>query len=247
MSYDVERLKIALRDNILPGFLFRWRAAFNHVPDAQLYRPTFQPWLRPEFQSLYSEISRKTLLNAERAWTVYSLSRQALSVGGDFLEAGVYRGGTAFLLRRVLDGMPGPRHLHLFDTFAGMPQTDPSRDRHHQEDFRDTSVEAVSGFVGREDKILYHKGLIPATFSGLENTRFAFSHIDVDIYRSVRDCCLFVYPRTVPGGIMLFDDYGLPSCPGARQAVDEFFADKADFPLVLRTGQAVVFCTGASR
>jgi len=245
MSYDVERLKMLLRDNLPLGMVFRWRAVLQQVSDAQLCRPTFQPWLLPEFRSIYGEISRKTLLNAERAWTVYSLARQALGVEGDFLEAGVYRGGTALLLRRVLDRKPGRRRLHLFDTFAGMPQTDPSRDRHRQNDFGDTSVEAVSGFVGRGEKIIFHEGLIPGTFNGLEESRFAFSHIDVDLYRSVRDCCLFVYPRTVTGGIILFDDYGFPSCPGARQAVDEFFADKPEFPLVLRTGQAVVFSTGA--
>jgi O-methyltransferase len=246
MSYGLDQLKTCLRDRLLPGFVFRWRAALCHVPDAQLYRPTFQPWLLPEFQSLYGEISRKTLLNAERAWMVYSLAQQALSVEGDFLEAGVYRGGTALLLRRILDRRPGPRRLHLFDTFAGMPQTDPSRDRHRHHDFRDTSVEAASGFVGREDKNLYHQGLIPETFNGIEESRFVFSHIDVDIYRSVRDCCIFVYPRTVNGGIILFDDYGFPSCPGARQAVDEFFADKPEFPIILRTGQAVIFCAGAA-
>jgi O-methyltransferase len=246
MPYYVEKLKMTLRDNILPGFLFRWRAALNHVPDAELYRPIFQPWLLPEFRSLYSEISGKTLLNAERAWIVYSFARQALSVDGDFLEAGVYRGGTALLLRRLLNRTPGSRHLHLFDTFGGMPQTDPSRDLHQQNDFRDTSIEAVSGLVGCDGKTLFHKGLIPETFNRLEESRFAFSHIDVDIYRSVSDCCVFVYPRTVKGGIILFDDYGLPSCPGARQAVDEFFADKLEFPIVLRTGQAVVFRTESS-
>jgi O-methyltransferase len=40
---------------------------------------------------------------------------------------------------------------------------------------------------------------------------------------------------------MVFDDYGLPSCPGARRAVDEFFARQPEVPLILATGQAVVF------
>jgi O-methyltransferase len=39
---------------------------------------------------------------------------------------------------------------------------------------------------------------------------------------------------------MLFDDYGFWSCPGARQAVDEFFADKPEAPFALPTGQALV-------
>jgi O-methyltransferase len=110
-------------------------------------------------------------------------------------------------------------------------------------DFRDTSLEAVMEFVGG-NRVEYHPGFIPDTFRGLEDRRFSFSHIDVDIYKSVWDCCEFVYPRTPAGGVMLFDDYGLPSCPGARAAVDEFFADKPEFPLVLRTGQAIVIRAG---
>jgi hypothetical protein len=44
-----------------------------------------------------------------------------------------------------------------------------------------------------------------------------------------------------PGGVILFDDYGQPSCPGARTAVDEYFQDKPEQPLVQTYGQAIVF------
>jgi O-methyltransferase len=242
MSYASEKIKVILRDNVLPGFLFRWRAALNGVPNANLYSPSFQPWTGlPEFRTLYKEISAHTLLNAERVWILYSLARHATSVNGDFCEAGVYRGGTARLLWRVLDRSNGQQHLHLFDTFSGMPKADPRRDVHREDDFADTSVETVSAFVGGGQRVVYHQGLIPHTFHGLEDMQLSLSHIDVDIYQSVSDCCAFIYPRTMPGGIILFDDYGLPSCPGARQAVDEFFADKPEFPIVLRTAQAIVF------
>ena len=63
----------------------------------------------------------------------------------------------------------------------------------------------------------------------------------VDIRQSVLDCCEFVYPRMVPGGVLVFDDYGFLTCPGARAAVDEFFSDKPEHALVLHTGQAIVF------
>src|SRR5271170_2781836 len=131
MSFTIERLKIALRDDILPGFLFRWRVHVNNVPDARLYRPTFQPWLGlSEFRAIYSAISKHTLLNAERLWLLYSLARQCLVSDGDFLEAGVCRWGTARLLRFVIEGQHDKRHLHLFDTFGGMPLTDGLRDLH---------------------------------------------------------------------------------------------------------------------
>jgi O-methyltransferase len=246
MSYRIEKLKIMARDHLLPGVLFRARAAIRRVPDANLYSPHFQPWrgLAP-FRGAYEEIQSRSLVGPEAAWTLYSLARQALTVQGDFVEAGVYRGGTARMLRGLLDGKRGdggPSHrLHLFDTFAGMPGTDRQRDLHKEHDFDDTSLESVSAFVGKEDWIEYHPGFIPDTFRGLEGLRLAFAHVDVDIYQSIIDCCEFIYPRLNDGGILLFDDYGMASCPGARAAVDAFFAGKPEVPLVLRTGQAVVF------
>lgn len=244
MSYAIEKLKVAAREHLLPGVFFRWRAALRRVPDANLYSPHLQPWRGAgPFRAAYEQIGSHSMVPIEQAWILYSLARQAWPLPGDFVEAGVYRGGTARLLRTLFDLQPnGPPHqLHLFDTFAGMPETDSGRDLHRQGDFSDTSVEAVSSFVGKEDWIRYHEGFIPETFRGLESMRIAFAHVDVDIHRSIIDSCTFIYPRLLQGGIMVFDDYGLSSCPGARAAVDEFFADKPEVPLVLRTGQALVF------
>jgi len=39
---------------------------------------------------------------------------------------------------------------------------------------------------------------------------------------------------------MVFDDYGFPTCRGAKAAVDEFFRDKRDCPVYLTTGQCFV-------
>ena len=243
MSFRVEKFKVTLRDALMPGFLLRWRAALNGVPDSNLYNPTFQPWRGSQFRRIYDEIRGNTLVTPEAAWVLYSLARQALVVDGDFLEAGVYRGGTARLLRQVLKDTDRARRLHLLDTFGGMPTTESSKDLHKAGDFADTSVEAVSAFVGRENWIIYTKGLIPESFRSLEKARFAFAHVDVDIHESVRNCCEFLYPRMAPGGIIVFDDYGHPSCPGARLAVDEFFATRPEVPLVLHSGQAVAFRT----
>ena len=48
----------------------------------------------------------------------------------------------------------------------------------------------------------------------------------------------------IGGGFILCDDYGFPSCPGARSAVDRFFAGKTAIPLCLPTGQALIFKGG---
>jgi hypothetical protein len=40
--------------------------------------------------------------------------------------------------------------------------------------------------------------------------------------------------------VILFDDYGRNSCPGAELAVDEFFAHTHEQPVYVPTGRAFV-------
>ena len=215
---------------------------YDNIPDRQFYDGVFSPWLGyGEFGPLFSEIRQFTLVSPARAWILYSLARQSLSVSGNFYEAGVFRGGTALLLKKVLENNFADRQLRLFDTFAGMPQTNAQKDIHQKGDFSGTSLEGVQSLVGTPACVTYHPGIIPASFAGLEFDGIAFAHIDLDIYQGILDSCQFIYPRLSSGGVIVFDDYGFMSCPGAREAVDRFFADKREVPLVLPTGQAVVF------
>ena len=217
------------------------------LPERDLYRPLFSPWLGGgDFARHYATAAAHTIVSAERCWVLYTLARQALRFAGDFWECGVYRGGTAALLASVIAETPDgyARRLHLFDTFAGMPVADEQRDLHRAGDFSDVSLEAVRRTVGNAAMVQFHPGRIPQTFAGMEPAEIAFAHVDVDLYRSVLDCCAFIYPRLATGGFMVFDDYGFPTCPGARAAVDEFFRETASVPLVLSTGQAVVFKSG---
>jgi len=211
------------------------------IPDRDLYRPLFSPWLGSgEFREVYQRAAPRSLVDPTRCYVLYALAKQALHLGGEYWECGVYKGGTAAMIAEILSRYNGPQ-LRLFDTFAGMPETDTSRDLHKAGDFADTSLNAVRQHVGHERLVSYHEGFIPDTFGGLEGSSIAFAHVDVDIYQSVLDCCEFIFPRLMQGGFMVFDDYGFPSCPGARAAVDGFFQGTSAFPLVLSTGQAAVF------
>jgi O-methyltransferase len=221
----------------------RWHGD-QDIPDAAFYHPFFSPWLGyGEFKDLHREVAPYTLVSPEKCWHLSSLAAQALSLPGDFMECGVYKGGTAMLLSRVLARAPAPgtRKLLLFDSFSGMRQTTPGQDLHQIGHFADTSVEDVQKRVGWFKGAEFYPGWIPETFRGLEHRQFAFAHVDVDLHQSVLDCCQFIYPRLNGGGIMVFDDYGVPSCPGARRAVDSFFNKKPEVPLILSTGQALVF------
>jgi O-methyltransferase len=220
---------------------------FEGIPRSELYRkpasgwPLYSPWFGEDFARYYAIAAPRTLVSADRCYVLSTLLRQALSIEGDVWECGVYKGGTAAMLAKIMIESKVSKKLLLFDTFAGMPETDADRDLHQEGDFADTSAEDVAAYVNAPDVAVLREGFIPDTFAGLESHRIAFAHIDVDIYKSILDCLEFIWPRLSSGGFIVFDDYGFPSCPGALQAVDEFFSATTAFPLCLPTGQAVVF------
>jgi len=232
---------VEIARSIVPPIL--WQAMYERlvvksVADAELYKPNFSPWRAPWFKDLYAEISPHTVVSLQRCWTLWQGLSQAIHVEGDVMEAGVFQGGTARLLRRVL-GEQHEKQLYLFDSFEGMKRVS-DKDRHTEGDFADTSVEAVRKIVGGSDSVHLFKGWIPNTFAGLSDARFCFAHIDLDLYQGVRDSLDFLYPRLSHGGVIVLDDYGFASCPGARKAVDEFFQDKPERPLALSTSQAII-------
>lgn len=209
--------------------------------DWNLYRPLYSPWRDKDFATHYDRALSRSVLGKDRAYVLATMASQALGLKGSFMECGVYRGGSAAMFGQIIAESGKARKLYLFDTFAGMPETDKKMDYHVAGDFSDTSAESVAAFVNQPDIVVIRKGFVPDTFAGLEQESFAFAHIDMDIYQSTVDAMNFLWPRLERGGIIVFDDYGFPSCLGVRQAVDEFFLKTAVRPLCLSTGQAVVF------
>jgi O-methyltransferase len=202
---------------------------------------TYSPWWQDWFQKIMGKIRGTTLVTEDRCYIIYSLCLNCVHLQGDFAECGTYKGGTAFLIADTMKASAGGRQLHLFDTFTGMPNTAIQGVDHHKSgDFADTSLDRVKRYLSQFPFVVFHPGLIPATFAAAKDRAFSFVHIDVDIYQTSQDCCEFFYPRMVRGGTMLFDDYGFPQCRGMRKAVDEFFLNKDETPISLPTGQCLV-------
>jgi O-methyltransferase len=191
-----------------------------------------------EFLQIVNSIEY-TLVDRARCYVLYQLAKLTANLGGDVAEVGVYKGGTARLLARTFNTR-AKKQLHLFDTFEGMPSTDAPVDHHRQGDFADTSLESVQRQLRDCGEVRFYKGFFPETAGPIENSRFCLVHVDADIYQSVKDSCAFFYPRLEKGGVMVFDDYGFSSCPGARKAVDEFFSDKEECPFYLPSGQSFI-------
>ena len=120
-----------------------------------------------DFEPVYERARPHTLVSQDRCWVLYSLAKIALQMPGNLYEAGVFRGGTAIILRHIVSNAPigsSQKTLRLFDTFGGMPKTDPERDLHQSGDFDNTDVETVKHNVGNDAWIAYHQGFIPDTF-----------------------------------------------------------------------------------
>lgn len=198
-----------------------------------------QPWSDdPRFAAIMRRVEGHTLVDVVRCYMLYQFALHAAPVPGDVAEVGVYKGGTARLLAETIGN--SDKRIHLFDTFSGMPPADPRRDIHREGDFSDTSLDDVKSYLGEFLNIRYYKGLFPDTAGGITGEAFSLVHVDADLYRSVRDCLEFFYPRMSAGGIMVFDDYGFLTCPGAKEAVDEYFKDRAESPVYMPTGQCFI-------
>jgi O-methyltransferase len=234
----VPAVRASQRFFALFGFdLVDYRPPNHDIRDAEFYRPMYCPWLTPEWGKRLRADDPRSMLTHQAKYNLYSLALAATRrCKGDVAECGVYKGGTARILAELVPDRP----LHLFDTFSGMPETDQKRDLHKRGDFADTSEASVREYLSEFANVNIVAGLIPDSLRIVSNRTFSFVHIDLDIYSAIKSACEFFYPRVVPGGVLLFDDYGFPSCPGARTAVDEFFAGKPEIAVVMPTAQCWV-------
>lgn len=190
------------------------------------------------FELNYNQIKDKTLISIDRFKIIDTYLRNCLLIeDGCVMECGVYKGGSAKFMKNIMIQCKSNKVLRLFDTFAGMPSVT-EKDKHKEGDFKDTDLKEVINYVGIENMYtIFHAGKIPDTFIDYKNLKIAFAHVDVDIYQSVWDCCEFIWPRLEKGGVIIFDDYGFESCPGAKEAVDKFFDKNVK---LLETKQAIV-------
>ena len=77
----------------------------------------------------------------------------------------MFRGGTALLAAELLRQTDDRRALHLFDSFAGMPQT-ATGEAFQKGDFSRTSEAAVRALVSPTGaNVVFHPGYIPDTFA----------------------------------------------------------------------------------
>lgn len=156
-------------------------------------------------------------------------------VPGDLIEAGVWRGGAAILMRGVLKAYrETDRIVWVADSFQGLPSPDIAR---YPEDKGDDSwvasndvfsvpLEEVQSNFARygllDDQVRFLPGWFKDTLSPAPIERLAVLRLDCDMYSSTTDALTNLYPKLSVGGYVIVDDYKL--LRRCRQAVDDFRA-----------------------
>lgn len=213
----------------------------------------YMPWLHNQaFLDLYAMAEKieggsyQGMFVAPRAYVLLKAVESALSItDGDFVECGVYKGGTALLAAEVMlkDDAATPT-LHLFDTFAGIPAPGLSGSEQGKglaSQYSDVSLEATKGNLDKySDFLKFYPGLVPETFKDFAPRPIRYLHVDINTAKAHTDCLEFFVPQLVDGAVVLFDDYGWPGYAECKQAVDEFVTRNGlPAPISLMTGQAL--------
>lgn len=172
----------------------------------------------------YTKTSRERLAAMAKACQQI----EADELEGDVVECGVWRAGNIILARMLCP----ERVCWLFDTFegmAGVSSWDVTRGGITIEEGKAAvSLDEVkNNFTATgtfdADKLRFVQGRVEKTLRKGKNLpkRIALLRLDTDWYWSTRAELEALWPRLVPGGILIIDDYG--HWLGARKAVDDYF------------------------
>lgn len=214
-------------------YFARIRWALRGLPDLGLARTFYQ-------------ISTHTMTRPIRAKALWNLCKEILrvEVPGDFVECGVWMGGSAGVMAASLlrFDQGANRKLHLFDSFEGLPEPsdkDGIKAAKYWEDSATSENLTAQRCVAGSDAVHYllhdrmripksrvvlHQGWFQSTLAnlGTEPRAIAMLRLDGDWYESTKICLDQLYDRVSPGGVILLDDY---FCwEGCRKATDEFLA-----------------------
>ena len=192
------------------------------------------------FEKYYYNLVGDEYHSIDRKFTVNQFLQLPKNVDGDTAECGAYKGATSYLICAFIQQHAQFKTHHIFDSFERLNKPNKEDGDYWKEGNLTTSEETCRSNLSQFDFVKYYKGWIPERFSDVQALTFSFVHIDVDLYQPTLDSISFFYERLNKGGIMICDDYGFSTCPGAKKAMDEFFMNKAEPVLMLTTGQAFI-------
>ncbi len=218
-----------------------------------------------QFSAYYKFCSLYTMTSVERMYSLYLSVDYVLkrNIPGDFVECGVWRGGSAMLIALMLkDRSISDRKIYLYDTFEGMSEAsefdidfdnqaaiqlliESEKDLDSkiwcvadEEDVRNNMIS--TGFL--LEKLVFIKGKVEETLISKPLPKnISLLRLDTDWYESTKMELEVLYPILSENGVLILDDYG--HWQGAKKAVDEYFENNKISLLLNRidyTGRAAI-------
>lgn len=151
-------------------------------------------------------------------------------IAGDFIEAGVWRGGAAIFMRGILAAYEvHDRTIWVADSFEGIPR--PNAVRYPADAGSNwwrnkqlvVSLEEVKANFRRygllDHQVQFLRGWFKDTLPNAPLRELALMRLDGDLYESTMDALKALYPRLSHGGFIIVDDYALAPC---RKAINDY-------------------------
>jgi len=194
-------------------------------------------------RALYERVSPYTQTTLERIAALADAVEYAVrrAIPGDFVECGVWRGGSSMAIALTLLRLGvTDRRIWLYDTFGTMPPAgehdrdyagrpmvagslDLINNSAHTAGLTLSEVKSAMASTGYPpEQVTYVEGLVEDTIPRSAPDGIALLRLDTDWYESTCHELAELYPRLERGGVLIVDDYG--HFAGARKAVDEYFA-----------------------
>ena len=198
-------------------------------------RKQFHEFKDESFWRIVPQVHDFTQLPMEPMWSLYEAVRYLVSrdIRGDFVECGVFFGGASMLIAHTLNSLGvTDRDLWLYDSFQGFVGEQTADDVTWYGDSIDLRFDDFQSIVEANiastnyprERAHLVKGDIEKVAPDNQHESIALLRLDTDTYHSTAAELKHLYPKLVPGGVLIIDDYG--HALGARRAVDEYFADR---------------------
>ena len=152
-------------------------------------------------------------------------------IPGHFVECGCFRGHSSYVIASLLKEQNFQEKFWIFDSFEGISKKS-SVDNEGEgagvpQDFLKAPQEHLQKILKPFPFVSIYKGWIPEVFetAPIASEKFAFLHVDVDLYEPTKECLDYFFSRMSPGGVIFISNYNVSHWPGSMQAVDEFIAN----------------------
>jgi O-methyltransferase len=151
----------------------------------------------------------------------------------DLAECGVCDGLTIYFAVKACELLNIDKKIYLYDAWENL-DNDKLRFKYDYLNI-DITKKNLENF---NKNLIFNKGLIPNVFQKAENPiQINWLHIDLNSSEATKSSLNFFFDKLVPGGAILFDDYG--GFADTRKIIDEFFKNKNGHFINYPTGQGI--------